>query len=179
MTALADSYLNVAEAAALLAARLPAADERLVAFTALNDAQKAVCLVQATADLDAVLWLGVCSEGDQPHAWPRTFPNGANVTHRGVGTLPSESSTDWSFPDIPFELRVACAIQAGRKAIEARGFDTAREARDHAGVGVTSRGGAGQSVSVDLTTANSPWARIDPDAKAAAGKFRTIGGKLR
>jgi hypothetical protein len=58
------SYLTVAEADAILLTR-----SELWAST--SNAKKGIALVQATASLDTLLWLGQAVSSTQPLSWPR------------------------------------------------------------------------------------------------------------
>lgn len=173
---LARSYLTADETTALLAEELPSTDERVTAWTALGAADKAVACRQATRDLDQVLWRGSVSDADQELMYPRVGVCGVEVLPGGELTLPT-GIDGWSRASIPGAIRRAAAIQAGRNAARARGFDQARQQADLAHVGVTGRSGGGAGVSVDAGRARRPIANLDPDAARIAGDLMASGAE--
>lgn len=177
---LARSYLTVDETTALLAEELPSTDERRTVFDSLGAADKAVVCRQATRDLDQVPWRGATldsiSGGDQELMFPRVGVCGVEVLPGGELTLPSGISS-WSRASIPAAIRRAAAIQAGRNAVRARGFDQARQGADLAHVGVSGRSGGGAGVTVDAGRARLAVANLDPDAARIAGDLMASGAE--
>lgn len=173
---LARSYLTVAETAALMAEELASTDERRTVFDTLSAADQAVMCVQATRDLDACLWRGVVESSDQELLFPRVGVCGVEVLPGGELDLPT-GIDEWSRAGIPGAIRRAAAIQAGRNAARARGFDQARQSADLAHVGVTGRSGGGAGVSVDAARARRPVANLDPDAARLTADLLASGGE--
>lgn len=179
MTALARSYLTAEETLSLLAEELPSTDERVTCFVAASPADRAVFARAATRDLDAVLWRGRVeddasdTDGDESEdlAWPRVDEFGRDILPGGELALPA-GITEWSRAGVPGAVRRAAAIQAGRNAVRAAGFDRARVAADMAHVGVTGRSGGGASTTVDVGRATSAWANLDPDAARLCADLR-------
>lgn len=169
-------YLTADETTTLLAAYLPSTDRRRVAFAALSADDQAVACERAALDFDAAPWIGTREEEGQAHAFPRTGVDGARVAVRDDPGIPGGGA--WSVEGIPYEVRVAVAIQTGLVALRGLGQDEGQQIRELAHQGVTSRGRGGKSASIDLRVAMSGWAAIDPEAQRWAGTLRRVSGGI-
>ncbi|MEN0020920.1 MAG: DnaT-like ssDNA-binding protein [Planctomycetota bacterium] len=177
MTALARSYLNVAELDALAPLWLTSIDERISVLNAASDADKAVALREATADIDALAYVGRRVDADQPLQFPRSDDAG-NLIADGVELELPDGIAAWSVASIPADIRIATAIQACRVLMRGRAFDPARMQADQLAAGMTSMGGGGSTVTGDPHRAGRAWSRIDPNAQTYLRRLRRVGAEV-
>lgn len=182
-------YLSTAEVTAILALKLASTDERRVAWLAAGDDQ-AICIEQASSDIDACLWKGKVEDPDgQAAMWPRVWDVARHPSSNSIITgqemyilpggemdLPSGISS-WTVASIPTGIRVAVAIQAAARALRARGYDMTAQHLAAAHAGITAKSSGSGSVSLG-NRARSCWANLDRDALAAAMEFARVSGGL-
>lgn len=175
------SYLTLDEADVLVPMLLTSGDERRTAWEASTEDDRRVCLVRASADLDACPWRGRRADSGQGGPWPRIDRGIAVGPVAGVAPVPVDPPEEigvWSRPDVPHALRIATALQAAAHAARNAGFDAHRQTDADVQRGIVGRSGPGGSISIDAARAGTSAARLDPDAHAAIRSMLTTGGGL-
>lgn len=179
----APRYLVAAEALAIIASRMTSSNRRRLEFEALLTEDQDVHLAEATADIDANLWMGVDYSSEQQTRWPRKWdrPRVFNTGDCAVGTYIDPDPNPPASPTVagvPAAVRIACALQAAFRAELAAGLSPNANLAEAANKGVTSQSSGGVSQSIDLLRANDPWAALCREAQAALAPYRDCGGSM-
>ncbi|MFM9958459.1 MAG: hypothetical protein ACKVZJ_10305 [Phycisphaerales bacterium] len=187
------NYLSVDQVNARLLTLLFSSNPMLLAWTAASGGDKLVACNRAMDDVDAVLWTGRVAVLEQMEMWPRVRQAAVGSGEQGqwgaVGSALVSESTRYVHPDaidsdaqvarIPREIKGAFAIQAAHHCLLNSGLG-AMAATEHVAAaaqrGVTSMSVGGQSESVDLKRATSPWAALHPEAARLVAHLRSAGG---
>jgi len=177
-------YLTAAECAARVALLLLPNDRRRQAFLALDAAGQAVCIRQASADIDQQVWVGFLADADQPGQWPRVWSRSSMRAYGGVDGAstgryvdPDPAPPEVQAPDvsnIPARLRDAVTHQAAFIAERGAGLNATRHIDEAANRGVASQSGGGQSESIDLERAGRAWHRLCREAQTAMARYRAV-----
>lgn len=143
------SYLSVAETDVLVALSLLSTDIEREAYESIAAAaDRAVCVVNASDDIDAVLWDGKRLDESQASQFPRRNNLGQLILPGGEADVPNTlGQAAWSVPSIPREIRIAVAIQSAYRAAMSLGV-----------------------VPMPSETSN-PLSRLHPNAKAVARRY--------
>jgi hypothetical protein len=175
-------YLNIAEADAILNHQLMSVETHKQAWDSLADADKDKCLEMATADFDAVAWIGHKADVDQINAWPKINRWDEIILPGGEAKVPASvvsqtGSEAWSFANLPSEIRIGVALQAAAKAAEALSLDMDSAHLSRARRGITGVSGGGQGVIVNRMVADRPSSHLCPKARQFVGRYlrRTAG----
>lgn len=169
-------YLTRQETAEVLAIVCGSQEPQRVAFGALSDQDKDVCCERAAAELDAVRFNGSRRRDDQEHAWPRIDEYGDTILR--VVRLRA-SGEPWSLADLPFFIRAAAAVQAGRNALRLLGQDFDHDTVSAASQGIVSHSSGGVSTGVERVAAQTPRGAIDPTAWAFLRTFVAFAAEAK
>lgn len=169
------SYLSPAEGDALVAANLAAGSAERSAWEALDAAGKGRVLAAASAEIDAIAWVGRVDYEDVGLAWPRVDRYGNQIM-----VDPDEETGDWTVPSVPTAVRVATALIAAAIASREAGTDPLAHVHDAAAAGVPSLSSRGHSESIDRahTSAMPAWARLTVRAQRLLEPLRRRGGRV-
>lgn len=176
-------YLTTAECLAILQADMASTDRRRIEFEALSNGDQLVMIAQATADLDACLWIGRDADADQLTRWPRRWDRGRmwNSTDCAVGSYIDEDPAPPASPAVaglPAAVRLACAYQAAHRAVLAAGLSPSQHAAEAANKGITSQSGGGVSETIDIKVANRPWNQLCLEAQRFMSAYRRTSGAM-
>lgn len=179
----APRYLTRVEALAIIQAEMLSTDRRRIEFEALSNGDQDVVIAQATADIDACLWMGADYASDQQTRWPRRWdrPRVWNSSDCAVGSYIDEDPNppaDPAVAGLPAGVRLAAAFQAAHRALLAAGLSPAAHVDEAANKGVTSQSAGGVSESIDLKRANSAWSALCREAQRAMSPYRRSGGSM-
>ena len=166
------SYLTADEADLAVAANLPPNGHEARAWAQLDATGKDRVLGEASAALDAIRYRGKREYSEQLLAFPRVDEFGAYVEPD-----PDESDVDYSLPNVPRSIRIACAIQAATIASRDAGTDPLASVHTEAAAGITSQSGRGHGRSLG-PAASTPWASLTTRVQKLVTNLRSLGGGL-